>query len=359
MNPRSAGLFLFLMGAALCRAQWDLRDLPEYQPQQKVSGTIRMVGTPFRGAVQAWEQAFVKYQPGVNFTNTLDSSDIAMASMILGTADIASSGREPSLEEILGFTEKHLHGVTPLVVASGAWNTPGGASWSPVVFVSKDNPITRLTMAQVDGIFGAERTGGYAENSIVWSTRGARGREKDIRTWGDLGLGGEWKDKPIQTYGYAPTGMRHFFELQVFDGGTKWNPNYREYVDTGTKMVEPGAANGSHDMLVALSHDKYGIGWSGNGHAASVEGLKAVALARSADGPYFEPNAQNMQRRDYPLTRSVFMYIDRKPGEPVDPKVREFLRFVLSREGQEILAKGGNQLPLPRQAVLEQRKKLD
>jgi phosphate transport system substrate-binding protein len=352
-------LFAFLASAAICRAEWDLHDLPAYQPQQDVSGTIRMVGTPFRGSVQAWEQAFSKYHPDVQFTNMLDSSDIAMAGMILGSADIASSGREPSLEEVLGFTEKNGHGVTPLVVASGAWNTPGGASWSPVIFVSKDNPLAHLTMEQVDGIFGAERTGGYAENSIVWSTRGARGPDRNIRKWGDLGLTGEWKDKPIQTYGYAPTGMRHFFEIHAFDGGVKWNPNYREYVETGTKMVQPGADNGSHDMLVALSRDKYGIGWSGNGHAASVPGLKAIALGRSASGPFFEPNAQNMQRRDYPLTRNVFMYIDRKPGEPVDPKVKEFLLFVLSREGQEILAKGGNQLPLPRDTVLEQRKKLD
>ena len=352
-------IFLVLLAsAAICRAEWDLGDLPAYQPQRKVGGTIRIVGTPFRGAVQAWEAAFSRHHPDVKFTNTLDSSDIAMASMILGAADIASSGREPSLEEVLGFTEKNGHGVTSLVVASGAWNTPGGASWSPVVFVHKDNPLTHLTMEQLDGIFGAERTGGYGENSIVWSTRGARGPEKNIRTWGDLGLGGDWKDKPIQTYGYAPTGMRHFFELHVFDGGGKWNPNYREYVETGTKMVEPGASNGSHDMLVALSHDKYGIGWSGNGQAASVPGLKAIALGRTP-GRYFEPDAQNMQRRDYPLTRNVFMYIDRKPGEAVDPKVKEFLLFVLSHEGQEILAKGGNQLPLPKDAVLEQRKKLD
>jgi len=228
-----------------------------------------------------------------------------------------------------------------------------------VVFVSKDNPIEKLTLKQLDGIFGAERTGGYEENSCVFTTRNARGPEGDIRTWGQLGLTGEWADKPIQTYGYAQTGMRHFFELKVFGGGDKWNPNYREYVETGTKMVAEGSNMGSHDMLMALSHDKYGIGWSGLGHAASVEGLKPIALAKDDGSPYFDTREENFQTHDYPLSRVVFMYVNRPPGAAMDPKLSEFLRFVLSREGQYTLAHNGYHLPLPPQMLLEQLKKLD
>jgi phosphate transport system substrate-binding protein len=349
-----------LVLAARARAEeWDLSSLPHYQAEQQVSGTIRMGGASMSGLVVTWEGAFQKYQPGVQFSNNLPSSDVALANMIMGTADIAPCGREPSLEEILGFAEKYSYSVTPIVVGSGAWNTPGGSSWSPVVFVSQDNPLTQLTMKQLDGIFGADRSGGYAENSALYVPGAARGPEDNIRTWGELGLTGEWKDKPIQTYGYAHTGMRHFFELHVFHGGDKWNPNYREYVETGTKMVADGSGVGSHDMLVTLSHDKYGIGWSGNGHAASVPGLKAVALAKDDGSPYFAPTERNMRSHDYPLSRIVFLYVNRPPGKALDPKLREFLLFVLSQEGQQILAHNGLHLPLTAPMLEEQRGKLD
>ncbi|SDR90101.1 substrate-binding domain-containing protein [Opitutus sp. GAS368] len=347
------------LAAAAHAEEWDLSSLPHYQPRQQVSGTIRMGGAQMAGLVAIWEKAFQQRQPGIKFANELPSSDVAMAGMIMGTADIAPCGREPALEEILGFTEKYSYDVTPIVVGSGAWNTPGGSSWSPVVFVSQDNPLTQLTLKQLDGIFGAERTGGYEENSALFVARNARGPDKNIRTWGQLGLTGEWKDKPIQTYGYSHTGMRHFFELRVFGGGDKWNPNYREYAESGTKMVADGSGTGSHDMLVALAHDKYGIGWSGNGHAASVPGLKAIALAKDDGSPYFAPTERNMQTHDYPLSRIVFMYVNRAPGQALDPKVKEFLRFILSQEGQDILAHNGLHLPLPEPMLLAQRKKLE
>lgn len=339
--------------------EWDLKTLPHYQPRQQVSGTIRMGGARMAGLVVIWEKAFQKLQPGIQFANELPSSDVAMAYMIAGTADIAPSGREPALEEILGFTEKYLHDVTPIIVGSGAWKSPGGNSWSPVVFVSQDNPLTKLTMKQLDGIFGAERTGGYGENSALFDTRNARGPERDLRTWGQLGLTGEWKDKPIQTYGYAHTGMRHFFELRVFHGGDKWNPNYRQYVETGTKMLADGSGIGSQDMLMALAHDKFGIDWSGHGQAATVPGLKAIALSTEEGEPYFEPNERNLRTHAYPLSRNVFMYINRASGAPLDPKLKEFLLFILSAEGQDILAHNGLHLPLTEQTLQSQRKKLE
>jgi phosphate transport system substrate-binding protein len=343
--------------------EWDLKSLPHYQPQQKVGGTIRMSGAAMSGLIVAWEEAFKKYHPDILFANDLPSSDVALAAMIVGSADIAPCGREPNLVEVLGFTEKYLHDVLPIVVGSGAWTAlkGQGSSWSPVIFVSKDNPLTKLTMKQLDGIFGAERTGGYEANSVRYVPGSARGPEGDIRTWGQLGLTGEWQDKPIQTYGYADTGMRHFFELRVFHGGDKFNPNYKEYVETGTKMVPESSGVGSRDMLVTLSHDKYGIGWSGLGQVNLIPGvnLKAVALAQADAGPYFEPTELNFQTHEYPLSRNVFMYINRPPGMPVEPKLKEFLWFVLSQEGQDILTHTGLHLPLTQQNLLAQRKKLE
>ena len=352
------------LAVAVRAEEWDLKSMPHYQPQQQVGGVLRMGGVGMSGLVPQWEEAFRKYHPEIIFANNLPSSDVAMAAMIMNTADIAACGREPALVEILGFTESYLHDVLPIIVGSGAHTTPRGqgGSWSPVVFVSKDNPITKLTMKQLDGIFGAQRTGGYHENSALFDPGSARGPEGNIRTWGQLGLTGEWADKPIQTYGYADTGMRHFFELRVFGGGGKWNPNYREYTETGTKMVPDGSGVGSRDMLITLSKDKYGIGWSGFGQANRVpEGanLRAIALARDDGGPYYEPTVRNFQSKDYPLSRNVFMYVNRTPGMPLEPKIKEFLLFVLSQEGQEILARDGLRLPLTTQVLLEQRKKLE
>ena len=337
---------------------WNVSALPPYQPDRQVSGTIRLMGTDFAGLVKVWEDAFRRLQPGMSFTNDLQSSDIALAAMITGSADIAPAGREPSLDEILGFTEKYGYSVTPVVVGTGAWKSDRGNSWAPAIFVNRDNPLNQLTLQQLDGIFGAARTGGYGENSKVFDPQAARDREGNLRNWGQLGLAGEWKNRAIQTYGYADTGMRHFFELEVFDGGDKWNSNYREYVESGTKMVDPGTQVGSHEMLVALSHDKYGIAWSGLGQAASVPGIKVLSLAKSSGGPYFALNAQNCRSHDYPLCRVIFMYVNRAPDRPLAPPVRQFLLFILSREGQELLARHSVLLPLTRPTLVAQRKKL-
>ena len=139
---------LAAIGVALALAtwaqaeEWDLKSLPHYQPSQKVSGVIRMGGVPMSGLVPAWQDAFVKIHPDVRFANHLLSSDIALAAMMMGTADIAPCGREPNLVEVLGFTETYLYDVTPIIVGSGAHTTlrGQGSSWSPVIFVSK---ITR------------------------------------------------------------------------------------------------------------------------------------------------------------------------------------------------------------------------
>ena len=343
--------------------EWDLKSLPHYAPRQKVGGVIRLGGVSMSNMVLAWQDAFMKIHPDIRFANHLLSSDIAMAAMIMGTADIAACGREPDLVEILGFTESYLYDVTPIVVGSGAWTTVKGqgSSWSPVVFISKDNPLTKITLKQLDGIFGAQRTGGYHENSAIFDPGAARGPEGDIRTWGQLGLTGEWADKPIQTYGYADTGMRHFFELKVFKGGGKWNPNYREYTETGTKMAPDGSGIGSRDMLITLGKDKFGIGWSGFGQVNRIPdaNLKALAIAADDGGPYAEPTRENFRTKAYPLSRNIFMYINRPPGMSVEPKIKEFLLFVLSQEGQEILTKVSLTLPLTAENLLAQRKKLE
>ena len=333
--------------------------LPKYEPGEKVAGVIRIFGSDLSGMVKLWEEGFRKHQPEIRFEDRFPSSDAATAGLVSGVADIGTSGREPVLTEFLAFNETFKYDLVNIAVATGTDDFVG-RTWAPVVFVNKENPIAKLTMKQLDGIFGAARTGGY--DGFRWMPQFARSARDDIRTWDQLGLTGEWADKQINTYGYANTGMAKFFELKVFNGGEKWNPNYREYVESGTRMVsagELGQTGGSKQMLAELSKDKYGIGWSGIAHAKSFPQLKPVALAAKDGAAYILPSRETVQNRTYPLARSIFMYIKHPPGQPLDPKVKEFLRYILSREGQEDVAHHNVYLPLTAEVVREQLRRLD
>lgn len=333
--------------------------LPNYEPDSMAKGVIKVYGGTLLGNVVAWEKAFERIQPGVTFVNSFRSDDGWTAGMEADDDDIGAAGREPALTEYLSFDETFGYNPTEIKVATGAYGTVG-ASWALVIFVNKNNPITHLTMQQVDDIFGSGRTGAF--KTYKWMPQYGRPDSENIRTWGQLGLTGKWANKEIQTYGYADTGMRHFFELKVFHDGDKWNPNYREYVESNTKEVSsrPGSMAGtSQYMLKQLAKDPYGIAWSGLGQAADVPGIKPLALASKDGDRYVLPTKETVQNRTYPLTRSVFMYLNRAPGKPLKPQVRDFMRFVLSRQGQEVVRQLGVYLPLTSSVVQSERKKLN
>jgi phosphate transport system substrate-binding protein len=335
-------------------------DLPQYRAEEHVSGTIRNFGFGLGGVLKRWETAFQRYQPAVRFDDKLPTSDAAIPALVTGAADLAPDGGEPIITETLSFYETYGYNLTAVTVASGAYDVEGRSN-GLVVYVNKDNPVDKLTMKQLDGIFGAERTGGLV--GFKWTLAGGRGSDGNIRTWGQLGLTGDWANKPIQTYGHAPSGTARFFQLKVLHNSDKWNPNYREYVETGSKMIgddDPAQRGGLHHMLAdELAHDKYGIAWTVVPQARNVAGLKPVALAERDGGPYVVPSRESFENRSYPLVRSIYIYLNRAPKTRLDPKLKEFLRFVLSREGQEIVAQDGNYLPLPASTVREQLAKLE
>ena len=248
-----------------------------------------------------------------------------------------------------------------MTVASGTFDVEG-RSPGIVVLVRHDNPLAQLTLAQLDGLFGSERSGGM--RGFQWSPEDARGPEKDIRTWGQLGLTGEWADRPIRTYGHAPSGAARFFQRHVLGNSDKWAPNYRGYVETGSKMIADSDRAqqrlGIRHMLEhELAHDPGGIAWTIMPQARGVAGLKVLALARDAAGPFVPPSEASFRDRSYPLVRSIYIYLNRRPGTPLEPRLREFLRFILSAEGQAIVADGSGFLPLPADVVAAQRAKLD
>lgn len=341
-------------------SDFSVAHLPEYEPKGQVTGEIRNYGFGFGGILEKWQAEFQKFHPGVTFKNTLPTSDAAFPGLVTYSTDLAPMGSEPAITETLGFFETRGYHVSDVVVASGAYDTKGRSN-GPVVFVHKDNPLSRLSVDQLDGIFGSERNGGI--RGFEWSPSAARGPEKDIRTWGQLGLTGEWADKPIQTYGHAPSGVTRFFQLHVLGNTEKWNPNYRGYVETGSKMISPEdkaeqKLGVRHMLEHELSGNKYGIAWTIMSQADGIDGVKPVALAARGSSDYVVPSQKSFQDRSYPLVRSIYVYYDRKPGEPLDPKLKEFLRFALSRQGQQLVA-DGDYLPLTARMIEEQLAKLE
>jgi phosphate transport system substrate-binding protein len=336
-------------------------DLPLYKAEQQVAGTIRNFGFGLGGVLKLWEDGFEKLHPGIRFDDQLPTSDAAIPALVTGVADLAPDGGEATLTENLSFFEVYGYAVTDITVASGAFDVEGKSN-GPVIFVHQDNPITKLTIKQLDGIFGSERTGGM--RGFKWTPSDGRAAAENIRTWGQLGLTGEWADKPIQTYGHAPSGTARFFQWKVLQNGDKWNPNFREYVETGSKMIADEDRSeqrlGLQYMLKnELANNRYGIAWTVMPQAQRVIGIKPVAIASREDGVYVMPSKESFQDRTYPLVRSVYIFLNRAPGKPLDPKLREFLRYVLSREGQEIVARNGSYLPLTAAVVREQLRKLD
>ena len=193
-------------------------ELPQYKPEQHVAGTIRNFGFGLGGVLKLWEQAFAKLQPEIRFDDKLPTSDAAIPALVTGAADLAPDGGEPAITETLSFYESFGYHLTSVVVASGAYDVEGRSN-GLVVYVNKDNPISQLTMRQLDGIFGAERNGGLV--GFKWTLAGGRGPEGNIRTWGQLGLTGAWAERPITTYGHAPSGTSRFFQLKVLHNSDK------------------------------------------------------------------------------------------------------------------------------------------
>ncbi len=355
---------LFAVAMAAATDSWaadSTADLPGYQPRQTVTGTIRNFGSNFGGLLKLWEEGFRRFHPQIRFDDKLPTSDAAIPALVTGVADLGPDGSEATLTETLSFFEVHGYALTSITVASGAFDVEGKTN-GPIVFVHQDNPITQLTLKQLDGIFGSERTAGM--RGFKWTPSDGRGPEENIRTWGQLGLKGAWADKPIQTYGHGPSGTARFFQWKVLKNGDKWNPNYREYVETGSKSIADEDKTeqrlGLRSMLKnELANNRYGIAWTVLPQARDIAGIKAIALAPREGGPYVAPSRESFHDRSYPLVRSIYIFLNRAPGKPLEPRLKEFLRFVLSREGQELIVKNGSYLPLPAALAREELKKLD
>ncbi|MDB6105114.1 MAG: hypothetical protein JWO52_5113 [Gammaproteobacteria bacterium] len=318
--------------AALGCAHWCAAgELASYRGEREVSGTIRVWGSPAdRWLIEHLEAGFEKFQPGVRFSDNFHGPESTFAGVYTGAADLAFMAREMRVPmETMAFEWVHHYKAFEVEIANAGLGAARPAA-NLAIFVQRDNPLTRLTLQQLDGILGAEpRTG-----------------RLDLRKWGDVSAGEGWKDRPIHVYGPPLDSISALYvRTSVLGGSRKWNPHYRE-VTTGWS-----------DVLASVDRDPVGIAFApvvpGN------HGVKQIELAADENGPFYALTAETAAARTYPLARRVTVALDREQGKPIDPKLKEFLRYILSREGQEVIARDQAYIPLNADSALQQLGRLE
>ena len=327
-----------------------LSDLPPYRPAKQLTGTIRVSGLYLHDGLikDQWIESFQRFHPGVKVV-ILPKGTIAS-----GAVDIETGPRiSDRLRAASQYEQATGERLFEIDWATGSYDVPG---WSPgfVIFVHKDNPIAHLSVEQLDGIFAGSRTGGW--KGTTWDPGVARGPEKNIRTWGDLGLTGEWADKPIMIYGRPlKYNIQLGFERKIFQGGDVWNENTLEY----SHEANPDGTrySSSVEMVRDMSADRYGISFSDMG--SNRPGIRAVPIGASAAGPFVPISLTSLRDRSYPLFIEQWAQVRVAPGQPLDPLVKEFLTFMLSRDGQDGVQRDGKWITLPAVRAAEMRAKLD
>ena len=339
-----------------------LPDLPHYVPEYKVVGGLRVVGSELKNAVEQLALGFEKFQPDAKVsTSNIPSSEGGIAGLYYHVSDVAPMGDDAKITDMMPFHDSFGYMPTEISVATGGYEKRGSL-WAFAVVVSKDNPLNEISVDELERIFGAERSGGWelVNNDYLFTSRYARGPETNLRKWGQVGLKGAFAGKEIETFGYSAPGFAIYFERNWFHWSKKWNPNLREYVEGKQVTPDPaGAAVTSEHALELLSKNKYAIGLAALMNVKNYPDVKVLAVSRHKGEPAIALTPENVANRSYPLIRDAYFYLNKEPGRPLDPRAREFMRFVLSREGQEIIARMGYYYPLPAGYLREQLKKLD
>ena len=331
-------------------AATDVAGLPDYAPQRIVSGTIRCSGNAHMARLlKRWEAGFRTYHRDVRFAESLHGTASGIYGLEMRTADVALMGRAINPFERYGTYERSWTYPVEIEVATGSASRAGDSP-ALAVFVNAHNPLAKLTLVQLDGVFGAQRGGGW--NALSWITAAARPAAENLRRWDQLGVRGPLAHAPIHVYGppLLGPGTVTFFQARVLHGGAMWNEDLREFPD-------------ARSMLAALRRDPAGIAYGPPD--ARAPGVKMLALAASARGPFVAITPRSVAARAYPLARPVYLdyTIDNERSEiaspRVAPNVREFLRYILSRQGQAQVTRDGAYLALPAAIVARERRLLD
>lgn len=288
-------------------------DLPSYKQVAGVAGSINSVGSDtLNNMMSFWSEAFRTIYPNVSVQVEGKGSSTAPPALSAGAAHLGPMSREMKTSEIEDFEKKRGFKPTAIAVAVDC----------VAVYVNKDNPIKGLTLPQVDAIFSSTR----------------KLKHDDVANWGQLGLTGNWANLGISMYGRnAASGTYSFFKEEALGKG-----DYKNSV-----KEQPGSAA----VVNGIAGDKSGIGYSGIGYKTSE--VRALPIAAKEGEEYVEPTFENALDGTYPLSRLLYIYIPKDPKQPLPQATEEFLRFMLSKEGQELVVRDGYGA-LPVDVVMEQ-----
>ncbi len=281
--------------------------LPAYQKASGVSGNLSSVGSDtLANLMTLWAEEYKRTYPNVNIQIQAAGSSTAPPALTEGTANLGPMSRKMKDKELEAFENRFGYKPVAVPVAIDAL----------AVFVHKDNPIKGLSIEQVDAIFSSTRK------------CGAPG---DVKKWGDLGLTGSWANRDIQLYGRnSVSGTYGYFKKKALCKG-----DYKNNVNE-----QPGSAS----VVQSVSTSINAIGYSGMGYKTSS--VRAVPLAKREGQPYYEANNDNAISGKFPLSRFLYVYVNKKPNQPLQPLEREFIKMVMSKQGQEVVVKDGY-VPLP------------
>jgi len=302
----AAAIGMTTASTALAQTEVDA-NLPVYQKSSGVSGNLSSVGSDtLANLMTLWAEEFKREYPNVNVQIQAAGSSTAPPALTEGTSNLGPMSRLMKDQEIEAFETRHGYKPTPIAVAIDAL----------AIFVNKDNPIDGLTLPQADAIFSSTRTCGALQ---------------DISTWGQLGLTGGWQSRGIQLYGRnSVSGTYGYFKEHALCKGDFKN----------TVNEQPGSAS----VVQSVSTSLNGVGYSGIGYTTSS--VRAVPLSREAGKPFVEATPENAVAGTYPLARFLYVYVNKRPLQPLNPITSEFLTLVLSRQGQAVVVKDGY-IPLP------------
>jgi phosphate transport system substrate-binding protein len=292
--------------------------LVPYKPVSGVSGNVSSIGSDtLNNLMTLWAESFNKFYPNAKVQIEGKGSSTAPPALISGTAQLGPMSRPMKGTEIDQFEKKYGYKPTPIRTSVDAL----------AVFVNKDNPIKCLTLPQVDAIFSKSRRQGYKE---------------DIKTWGQVGLTGEWASRPISLYGRnSASGTYGFFKEHSLKNG-----DFKDEV-----KEQPGSAS----VVQGTTVDRYATGYSGIGYATA--GVRAVPLAEKEGAKCYEADPDNAYAGTYPLARFLYVYINKAPGKALEPATREFVKLMVSKEGQEVVIKDGY-FPVPASIAKEELNKI-
>jgi phosphate transport system substrate-binding protein len=300
---RSVALAALLVAPSLVQAQVQVDPaLPDYKPAQGVSGSIKSVGSDtMNNLMTYWSEGFLKFYPSIRVEIEGKGSSTAPPALISGTATFGPMSREMKSSEIDEFEKRYGYKPTQL----------GTSIDMLAIYVNKDNPIKSLTLPQVDAIFSATRKLGYKE---------------DVTSWGQLGLKGQFANAPISCYGRnAASGTYAYLKEHVLGKG-----DYKSSV-----KEQPGSSS----VVQAVASDKFGIGYSGIGYKTAD--VNAVPLAKDENSQPVPATVEHAYWGEYPIARFLYLSVNFQPGGQLDPLRREFIKYVFSKQGQEVVVKDG------------------